>query len=127
VDSLDIVESHVNDPLYAMKATRKWLEEKDKQLKASIATTDFDELIREKLDVKATGNMIADEWKKINKETVDPKMYLEDVDLMKSRLKAVEERFSVERVAMAGPECGLRGFPTYDTAIECLRRVAAAM
>jgi len=54
-------------------------------------------------------------------------MYLEDIGLMKKRLKDILERFGVDRVAMAGTECGLRGFPTYSSAIECLRRVSKAM
>jgi len=35
-------------------------------------------------------------------------------------------RFGIERVPYAGPECGLRGFPTYECALECLRRVSSA-
>jgi len=42
------------------------------------------------------------------------------------RLRRAVERFG-ERVAYAGPECGLRGFPTYESALECLRRVARAV
>lgn len=126
VESLGVVESHVDDPLYEMKATRCWLERKDKLLKASVATTDFDRLIKEKLGLNATGDAVADIWKKIAKGILSPEMYLEDVGLMKKRLKDTVERFGVERVAMAGTECGLRGFPTYGSAIECLRRVSEA-
>jgi 5-methyltetrahydropteroyltriglutamate--homocysteine methyltransferase len=126
VESLVVVESHVDDPLYKMKATGRWLDRKDKLLKASVATTDFDRLIKEKLGLNATGDAVADIWKKIAKGTLSPEMYLEDVGLMKKRLKDIVERFGVERVAMAGTECGLRGFPTYGSAIECLRRVSEA-
>jgi 5-methyltetrahydropteroyltriglutamate--homocysteine methyltransferase len=126
VESLGVVETHVDDPLYKMKATGGWLERKDKLLKASVATTDFDMLIKAKLGLDATGDAVADVWKKIAKGTLSPEMYLEDVDLMKKRLEDIVERFGVERVAMAGTECGLRGFPTYGSAIECLRRVSEA-
>ena len=126
VESLRVVETHVDDPLYKMKATGGWLERKDKLLKASVATTDFDRLIKEKLGLDATGDAVADVWKKIAKGTSNPEMYLEDVGLMKKRLEDIVERFGVERVAMAGTECGLRGFPTYGSAIECLRRVSEA-
>lgn len=126
VESLGVVESHVDDPLYEMKATRGWLERKDKLLKASVATTDFDRLIKEKLGLNATGDAVADIWKKIAKGILSPEMYLEDVGLMKKRLEDTVERFGLERVAMAGTECGLRGFPTYGSAIECLRRVSEA-
>ena len=126
IDSLGVVESHVDDPLYEMKTTRGWLERKDKLLKASIATTDFDRLIKQGLGLNATGDAVADTWKRIAKGILNPEMYLEDVDLMKKRLEDTIERFGVERVAMAGTECGLRGFPTYGSAIECLRRVSEA-
>ena len=126
VESLNIVESHVGDPLYRMNATKEWLERKDKLLKASVASADYDKLIREKLGMSATGNAVADVWRKIATGEVDPKLYLEDVDLMKKRLMGMEERFGAERVPWVGPECGLRGFPTYESAIECLRRVSAA-
>jgi len=46
---------------------------------------------------------------------------------MKNRLVKVVERFGAERVPYAGPECGLKGYPTYETAIECLRRVSSAI
>jgi 5-methyltetrahydropteroyltriglutamate--homocysteine methyltransferase len=126
IESLGVVESHVDDPLYKMKATGSWLEKKDKLLKASVATTDFDRLIKEKLGLDAAGDAVADVWRKIAGGTTDPEMYLEDVGLMKKRLKDTVERFGAERVAMAGTECGLRGFPTYGSAIECLRRVSEA-
>jgi 5-methyltetrahydropteroyltriglutamate--homocysteine methyltransferase len=126
VESLNIIESHVGDPLYSMKATKEWLEREDKLLKASVASADFDKLIREKLGARATGNAVADVWKKIANGEVDPKLFLENVDLMKKRLMGMQERFSAERVPWIGTECGLRGFPTYESAIECLRRVSAA-
>jgi 5-methyltetrahydropteroyltriglutamate--homocysteine methyltransferase len=126
IESLKVVESHVDDPLYKMKATGSWLEKKDKLLKASVATTDFDRLIKDKLGLDAAEDAVADAWKKIEKGTADPEMYLEDIGLMKKRLEDTVERFGAERVTMAGTECGLRGFPTYGSAIECLRRVSEA-
>jgi 5-methyltetrahydropteroyltriglutamate--homocysteine methyltransferase len=127
VKSLNVVESHVGDPLYSLKTTKEWLEREDKLLKASVASADFDKLIREKLKVNATGTAVGEVWKKITNGEVAPEFYLEDAGLMKKRLRDVEERFGAERVPWAGPECGLRGFPTYESAIECLRRVSAAV
>ena len=49
VESLDLIESHVNDPLYQREAVKGKLEEYDKFLKASICKTDYDQLIRERL------------------------------------------------------------------------------
>lgn len=126
VKSLGILESHVDDPLYTMRATKRLLEKNDKRLKASVATTDFDKLIKEKLRPNTTEDAVADAWKEIAKGTVKPEMYLEDVGVMKKRLEDIVERFGVERVVLEGTECGMRGFPTYGSAIECLRRVSEA-
>ena len=45
---------------------------------------------------------------------------------MKNRLKKIIETFGTEKVPYAGPECGLKGFPTYNCAIEYLKRVSEA-
>ncbi len=127
VKPLKIIESHIDDPLYTMKATKQRLEREDKLLNASIAISDFDLLIKEKLGSTASNDDIADAWKKISRGTMKPEKMLESVDVMKNRLMKIIERFGVERVAFAGPECGLRGFPTYASAIECLKRVSKAV
>jgi 5-methyltetrahydropteroyltriglutamate--homocysteine methyltransferase len=125
VKSLKIIESHVDDPLYEMKTTKHMLEEKDKILKASIAIADFDKLIKEKLGgSNVFSEVVADAWKEISNGKGNPEIFVEDVGVMKKRLTQVVERFGLERVMFAGPECGLRGFPDYATAMECLRRVS---
>ena len=134
VDSLDVIESHVDDPLYQMKKTKEKLESTDKFLKASIAVSEFDRLIgqkilsnsQEKLTEISTNEKVAESWKSISRGTADPKIFLEDVDVMKIRLAKLVDRFGAERVPYAGPECGLKGFPTYESALECLRRVSSA-
>jgi len=109
-----------------MQITKRRLEEEDKLLKASIAITDFDHLMKEKLNLNASDDAIADAWRNILNGNLDPKMFLENVEVMKKRLAIVIGRFGVERVALAGPECGLRGFPTYTSAISCLSLVSKA-
>jgi methionine synthase II (cobalamin-independent) len=126
VESLRIVESHVDDPLYRMKTVGERLERGNKRLKASIARTDFDQLIRESLGSKSTEEGVAEVWKEIAKGSVSPEVFLEGVDGMKKRLVDIVDRFGAESVVLAGPECGLRGFPTYESALECLRRVSEA-
>lgn len=127
VESLGVVESHVGAPLYEMKATEERLEKEDKLLKASIALSDFDQLIKQKLGPTATADGLAEAWKNIEKGVVKPGLFLEDVGVMKHRLVRAIERFGVEKVVLAGPECGLRGFPTFDSAIGCLERVSRAV
>ena len=134
VESLNVVESHVDDPLYYRKAIKGKLEEHDKFLKASICKTDYDQLIREKL---AKNNQkiskleldekTAETWKGIGKGIIDSDSFLEDETVMKKRLKRILETFGAERVPYAGPECGLGGFPSYKTAVNYLRRVAGVV
>lgn len=131
-EALDIVESHVGDPLYELNETKRRLETEDKVLKASACIVDFDVLIREsiargsaqRLDDFALNEAVAEAWKKIQSGAIVPQGFLESVDAMKQRVTRVVERFGVERVPFVGPECGLRGFPSYVCAVECLRRVA---
>lgn len=135
IPSLDVIDSHVDDPLNQMKKTGEMLESRDKFLKASITVNDFDMLIKkrivadsqEKLTESEVNERIADAWTGINHGKVDSEIFLESVDAMKNRLVKVVERFGAERVLYAGPECGLKGYPTYENALECLRRVSSAV
>lgn len=135
VKTLRIIESHVNDPFYEAKRTKERLESTDKFVKASIATTDFDELIRnhtikqskQKLNEISLNEKIAEEWKQLNTKQMDPTAYVEDIELMKKRLRKVVTNLGENRVIYAGTECGLRSFPTHESAIECLRRVSKAV
>ncbi len=135
VESLNIIDSHVDDPIYQMKKTKERLETTDKFLKASICTVEFDTLIRrrivetsrQKMTEPATNEKIAEAWTSINGQKTDPEIFLENVDLMEKRLAEVIGRFGAERVPYAGPECGLKGFPTYECALKCLRRVSSTV
>jgi len=130
INGLKIVESHVNDPFYQAKRTKERLESTDKFVKASIATTDFDELIRNHLVKRSKQRLngeIAEIWKQLNAKQLDPMTFVEDIELMKDRLTKVVTSLGENRVIYAGTECGLRSFPTYESAIECLRRVSKAV
>jgi 5-methyltetrahydropteroyltriglutamate--homocysteine methyltransferase len=135
IDSLSIIDSHVDDPLYKSEKTKEKLESTDKFLKASIVVSEFDALIRqrilsnsrEKLDETSANEKLAETWKDITYGRTDPELYLESVDIVKARLDELVGRIGVERIPVAGPECGLKGFPTYKCAMECLRRVSSAI
>jgi len=134
VEFLDVVESHVDDFLYRSRQTKRLLEDTDKFLKASVCRTSFDTLIKTALESspKPTRTTSIEEeigrvWRRIKKGEVDPTIYIESPEVMKKRLSKVVETFGPERVPYAGPECGLRGFPTYRSAVECLRRVAGVV
>ena len=127
IESLNVIESHVDDPLYKMRNTEELLEKKDKMLKVSVAKTDFDQLIRESLGIKASESATANVWKGISRGELKPEAFLESSGVMKKRLVDIINRFGEERVVLAGPECGLWGFPTYSSAIECLNNASLAV
>jgi len=134
VKSLNVIESHVNDPFYQAKRTKEHLERTDKFLRASIAITDFDQLIRnsitkskQELSEISLNEKIAETWKNLAKKQIDPVVFVENTSLMKERLRKLVEFFGEDRIRYAGPECGLKGFPTYESALECLKRVAKTL
>jgi len=128
VDRLNVVESHVVDPIYSSDTTKERLKETDKQLKASIGITIFDNLIAEKLRGEGeSGDLqqrVGETWTEIRRGIADPYTFLESVDLLNRRLDNLIERFGLERVPYTGPECGLMSFPTYESAMECLKRIS---
>jgi 5-methyltetrahydropteroyltriglutamate--homocysteine methyltransferase len=133
VKGLDIVESHVVDPFYESVETRKNLQKTDKFAKASIAVTDFDNLIRNRIAEEgknmresAVNDRVGDFWNGILENSIDPLRFLEEINLMKKRLETIIRILGSERVPYAGPECGLKGFPNIVSATELLRRVAEA-
>ncbi len=130
IKSLNVVESHVNDSLYSSSRTKARLEEADKFLKASLCVTDFDALIRRTeafrgISEADLGQRVADVWTEMKKGKIDPTSFLEDADTMSRRLERIVAQCG-DRVRYAGPECGLRSFPSYGSALECLRRVHKA-
>lgn len=130
VESLTHIESHVNDVLYQSKGTRESCEETDKFVRASIAVTDFDSLIRQEIQrelgstVAGVGERVAKTWASIRKGLVDPAFFLETESAMIKRLQMIVGLMGEERVKLAGPECGLRSFPTTECAMEYLSRAA---
>jgi 5-methyltetrahydropteroyltriglutamate--homocysteine methyltransferase len=128
VDSVDIVGSEVNDELYFSQQTKKLLEEYDKFLNVSICRTNFREIVIEKAKMFRNKYENYDEVLKVigNKE-INPAIFLEETDIMVKRLKRVSKLVGVERIKYASPECGLRGFPTYECALTYLKRVVKAV
>lgn len=131
VNSLNIIESHAEDLIYESKKTKQLLEEKDKFLKASICITDFDKLIRDKILAESTEineatlmQRVEKVWTGIKRGIIDSKVFLESIEIMGKRLKKIVDSYDVERVPYAGPECGMKGFPNYESALEYLKRVS---
>jgi 5-methyltetrahydropteroyltriglutamate--homocysteine methyltransferase len=132
IESLQIIESHVDDPLLKLKTTKEKLESTDKFLKGSIAVSEFNSLIKhrilsnphEKFSEASVNEKIAKAWTNINHGKTNPEIFLEDEDRIQGRLTKIVDRFGIDRIPYAGPECGLKGFPTYKSALENLRRIS---
>ena len=122
VEHLDIIESHVDDSIYTLKSTKNILEEKDKFLKASVAITLFDTLIMQK--VGQDTEKLSSAWNGIRLGQINPNIFLEDISVMNMRLSKIVDLFGSERVPFYGPECGLKGFPSYDCALEYLQIIS---
>jgi hypothetical protein len=131
VEHLGHVMSHVGDPLYTQESTRRRLEETDKMMWATVGVTQFDNLIAmHHVSQGFTGDMpekIGETWTGIRKSLVDPYVFLEETGTMERRLEAIAGFFGADRIAYASPECGLNSFPSYEVALECLRRTAEAI
>lgn len=130
VDPVDVLESHVHDPLYTSPRTKTLLDQHDASLKASIAVTNFDELIRTALAARGVVEdlpaAIGATWTHLRDGRVDPVGFVDSVHTIADRLRRIVAVFG-DRVTYAGPECGLRSFPSYESALECLRRVTNAV
>jgi 5-methyltetrahydropteroyltriglutamate--homocysteine methyltransferase len=120
VEHLRNIESHVFDSIYTLKSTKKHLEETDKFLKVSVAITKFDDLIVNKVGE----DKLADSWEDINSGRVNPNKFFESKAIMKKRLSKVIAQFGAERIPFFGPECGFKGFPSYECALDDLRIIS---
>ena len=129
VEGLKHIESHVGDALYQSSQVRSQCERYDKFIKASIAITDFEYLVRRKVSETSSSKanlpeVVAKTWTAINKGKIDSADFLDSKIVMKKRLEKIIDLFGVERVVLAGPECGLKSFPTRQCAVEYLRQIA---
>ena len=130
-EHLRILEPHVDDPLYTHESTKQKLEVTDKRVKASVFVTLFDNLIQSKLTEQGFIGNIQEQigviWNQIRHDQVDPMIYLDSQEIIEKRLRKIVNNLGEERVPYAGPECGLGGWPSHETAIECLNRVSGVV
>jgi len=131
VEHLGSVMSHVGDPLYAQESVKRRLEETDKMIWATIGVTQFDNLIGYHYAAQGYGGdmpeKIGETWTGIRKRAVDPYMFLEETAVMEKRLETISGFFGADRIVYASPECGLNSFPSYEVAMECLKRTMEAI
>lgn len=123
VRDLDVIESHVDDPIYNTGQTKKLLEEHTKWLKVPIAVTQFDDLI---MSSGIPHDEIGFIYDRIKRGDADPIKFIESERTMRDRKEKALVDFGDNYVLYGGPECGLSSHPTVDSANELLRRAAAA-
>ena len=130
-EHLQILEPHVDDPMYNQEITKQKLKETDKQLKASILVTLFDKLIQTKLEsecsIEKVEEKIGETWTQIRRNDIDPIIFVEETALIEKRLHTLLERFGETYISYAGPECGFGSWPSYELALEGLQRISTVV
>jgi 5-methyltetrahydropteroyltriglutamate--homocysteine methyltransferase len=113
VRNLDVVSFEFGaSPRNIESLSRKLLDEADKHVRVGIARTDIDSLLAELRD-----NGI----EKPNAEHI-----IEDEGVIRKRFQAAKTKYG-DRLAFVGPDCGLGGWPTQESALLLLKRTVAAV
>jgi 5-methyltetrahydropteroyltriglutamate--homocysteine methyltransferase len=113
VEGLDVVSlEFAASPKNLEGLSKKALDEKDKYVRVGVARTDVDSIMAELYE------------KGIAKPT--PDQLVESEETMRRRYDKAREKFG-ERLLFAGPDCGLGGWPTQETAELLLKRAVAAV
>lgn len=98
-------------PRNAELISKKVLEKHDKFLRAGITRTDIDSILAEWLEKGISPS---------------PEQLVEEERVIRARYEKLKEKFS-ERIAFAGPDCGLGSWPSQETAHLLLKRTVAAV
>jgi methionine synthase II (cobalamin-independent) len=110
VKGLDVLSfEYAASPENIDSVPKSLLERGDKQIRVGIARTDID-------------NMMGSAGKK----TGDLEKVVESVETIRKRFLCAKEKFG-ERMTFTGPDCGLAGFPTQESAALLLRRTVEAV
>jgi 5-methyltetrahydropteroyltriglutamate--homocysteine methyltransferase len=113
VKNIDVVSFEgAASPKNVEAVSKKMLDASDKQIRVGVARTDIDSLLAELND------------KGISKPTYE--QMVESESTIRKRYVASKEKFG-ERLAFAGPDCGLGSWPSQDSAMLLLKRTVAAI
>jgi 5-methyltetrahydropteroyltriglutamate--homocysteine methyltransferase len=113
VKNIDVLSlEYAASPRNIEAVSRKMLERADKQIRVGISRTDIDSITAELYEKGVTGPA--------------SEQLVESEETMRKRFVAVKERYG-DRMAFAGPDCGLGGWPTQDAARLLLRRTVDAV
>jgi len=102
-----VTAEYASNPKNLELVSKQALEKHDKFIRVGIARTDIDSIIAEFLEKGVEPNT---------------KMLLDEKAEIKRRFEKAKEKFG-ERLLFAGPDCGLRSWPSQEAAGELLKRV----
>jgi 5-methyltetrahydropteroyltriglutamate--homocysteine methyltransferase len=112
VKNIDVVSFEgAASPRNVEAVSERMLDEAGKQIRVGVSRTDVDSILAELND------------KGVPKPT-DEQM-VESEEIIRKRFVAAKERFG-ERLAFAGPDCGLGSWPSQEAALLLLKRTVAA-
>jgi 5-methyltetrahydropteroyltriglutamate--homocysteine methyltransferase len=113
VRNLDILSfEYAASPRNTEVVSKKMLEKADKQIRVGIARTDINSIVAELYD------------KGITKPGAE--QLVESEESIRTRFQTVKGKYG-ERMTFAGPDCGLGGWPTQETAQLLLERTVSAV
>jgi len=106
-----VTAEYASNPKNLELASKQALEKRDKFIRVGIARTDIDSVIAGFLEKGVEPNT---------------KMLIDEKEEIKRRFEKAKEKFG-ERLLFAGPDCGLRSWPSQEAAGELLKRVSDVM
>ena len=113
VKNIDVVSFEgAASPRNVEAVSKRMLDEADKQIRVGVSRTDIDSIIA---DLNDRG---------ISKPTAE--QMVDSEETIRKRFLAAKEKFG-ERLAFAGPDCGLGSWPSQETALFLLKTTAAAV
>jgi 5-methyltetrahydropteroyltriglutamate--homocysteine methyltransferase len=113
VKNIDVVSFEgAASPRNVEAVSKRMLDEADKQIRVGVSRTDIDSIIAELND------------KDVSKPTAE--QMVESEETIRKRFIAAKEKFG-ERLAFAGPDCGLGSWPSQEAALLLLKRTVAAI
>jgi 5-methyltetrahydropteroyltriglutamate--homocysteine methyltransferase len=113
VKNLDALSfEYAASPRNIESLSRNMLEKADKQVRIGISRTDINSIMSELYDKGIT---------KPDKEEL-----VESEETIRKRFTAVKQKYG-DRITFTGPDCGLGGWPTQDTALLLLERTVKAV
>jgi 5-methyltetrahydropteroyltriglutamate--homocysteine methyltransferase len=113
VENIDVVSFEgAGSPKNVEAVSKKMLDEANKQIRVGVSRTDIDSLLAESRD-KGMLNPTAEQL-------------VEAEETITKRFVAAKEKFG-ERLAFAGPDCGLGSWPSQHAALLLLKRTVDAI